>query len=778
MKKPERELPHPLKPTAPLAKASDPPPPAEKRGPAPEWEQEVIHLRDYLEVIIRRKWLIASFLMLTFISTLIITLAMPKRYESLATLEINQNEQNITKFENLRADTPHWQSERYYGTQVALLTSSAILRRVIDQLDLADHPVIRELFFESEEPGILHLLKQRFAEKLKALKSSGKKGSPSDAVPFTEEMEIRDMLAAYLKDGLNVTTSRMNSLITVTFLSVDRRLSRDVVATLCEEFINWKMEQKLEASRRAQHFLMRQIDQAKINLEKSEEAMNRFAKQAGIVSMEGKLNSVYLELEELNTAMAEAETELIAKEAIYHQALADGPSNLNQALNSLIIADLKTEYARLRSEYEQLSITFQEGYPAVQSVKARMQSIESRIAAEERKIFQSMKSDYLTVREKVARLKSRVEAQKGQALALNERATQYKIMAREVETNKSIYESLLGRSREIESMVGVSSSNISIVSQASMPILPAKPNVKLNLLLAIAVGVLGGIGLAFFLEYFTDTVTDPDEISDRFRIPILGIVPLVKEGDFPPEKTAFHNARAPLSEALRTTRVSLQLAGSASHVRSILITSNHPGEGKTTLTSNLALTFARAGEKVVVVDADMRKPRIHKVFNDKGLTSLPGLSNFLAGLAAKGIIHRDGIENLYYIPAGPIPPNPVELLASERFVKLLRFLESRFDRVIVDAPPHQGFADVLVLSQCVGGVVLTASMGEIRRAELRQFKKSVLNTQGTILGCIINKVDITRRYGYQSYYQYYNYYTYTDEGTKPKPKRLTHRHSA
>ncbi|MBL0713470.1 MAG: CpsD/CapB family tyrosine-protein kinase, partial [Desulfosarcina sp.] len=276
----------------------------------------------------------------------------------------------------------------------------------------------------------------------------------------------------------------------------------------------------------------------------------------------------------------------------------------------------------------------------------------------------------------------------------------------------------------------------------------------------------------FFLEYFTDAVTNPDEISDRFQIPILGIVPLVKEGDYPPEKTFLKNARAPLAEALRTTRVSLQLAGCATHVRSILITSNHPGEGKTTLISNLAFTFAKAGEKVVVVDADMRKPRIHKIFSDSDLNSLPGLSSFLAGLVTKGFIHHNGIENLYYIPAGPIPPNPEELLASRRFEKLMRFLESKFDRVLVDAPPHQGFADVLVLSQCVGGVVLTASMGEIKRQELRHFKKSVLNTRGTILGCIINKVDITRRYGYQSYYKYYHYYSYGEKGAGRKPKRL------
>ena len=769
---PQNELRHPIQSHDRLTPSNNQLPSPGTGGPLPEWEQEEIHLRDYLEVLIRRKWLITSFLVLTFISTLILTLAQSKRYESFATLEINQAEQNITKFEDLLSETPHWLSERYYETQVSLLMNPALLGRVSDRLELVQHPIVRAVLFDTDDPGVLRLLKQWIVARLKALIPADRQANRDENALFSEEMETRDMLREYLEEGLEVSSSRMNSLITVTFLSEDRHLSRDVVKALCEEFINWKMEQKLEASQRAQLFLLRQIDQAKINLEKAEEAMNRFAKKAGIVSMEGKLNSVYLELEEMNAALAAAETELIAKEVAYNQALADGPSNLSQVLASPIVADLKTEYARLQSEYEQLSVTFQDGYPAVQSVKARLQSVAERIAAEEHKILLGLKNEYLTVKDKAARLKARVETQKQRALNLNERATQFKIMAREVETNKNIYESLLQRSREIESMVGVSSSNINIVSPASISILPSKPNVKLNLLLAIAVGVLGGIGLAFFLEYFTDSVTNPDEISDRFQIPILGIVPLVKDGDFPPEKTFLLNERAPLSEALRTTRVSLQLSGSAAHVRSILITSNHPGEGKTTLTSNLALTFARAGERVVVVDADMRKPRIHKVFSDSELNSLPGLSSFLAGLVTKGIIRQNGIENLYFIPAGPIPPNPVELLASKRFEKLMQFLESRFDRVIVDAPPHQGFADVLVLSQNVGGVVLAASMGEIKRAELRHFKKSVLNTRGTILGCIINKVDMTRRYGYQSYYKYYHYYRYAEDSNRTKPRRL------
>ena len=298
-----------------------------------------------------------------------------------------------------------------------------------------------------------------------------------------------------------------------------------------------------------------------------------------------------------------------------------------------------------------------------------------------------------------------------------------------------------------------------MVDAASLPLFPSKPNVKRNMLLAMVLGLMGGIGLAFFLEYFTDRVANPDEISDRFQIPILGVAPLAKNGNCQLEKAFFGDPRSPFAEAMRTTRVSLQLSGAGDKSKSFVLTSTRPGEGKTTLASNLGLTFAGAGEKVVVVDADMRRPRIHKVFNTSDTKMNDwGLSSYLAGAKGDNLLQSNGVGNLRLVTSGPIPPNPVELLASNRFARLIRTLEKRFDRVIVDGPPFQGFADILVLCQHVGGVVLVSSMGETTRESLRHFKKSMMNVNGHILGCIINKVDLTKRYGHQSYYKYYDYY--------------------
>ena len=357
-------------------------------------------------------------------------------------------------------------------------------------------------------------------------------------------------------------------------------------------------------------------------------------------------------------------------------------------------------------------------------------------------------------------------------LDLNDRATQYSIMAREVDTNKVIYQSLLQRAKEIESMAGVSSSNIQIVNRADLPLLAVKPNVKLNLLLSIIIGLLGGIGCAFLAEYFADAVTNPSEISDRFQIPLLGTIPQAKPDEHGLEISFLHHPWAPFSEAIRSSRVAVQLSGSGNHSKCFLITSTLPSEGKTTLAVNLALSFAAAGEKTVLIDADLRKPRLHEVFDLKHRVNGNGLSSFLADVTNKLKTFNKYHENLKVILSGPVPPNPAELLASKRFKFLLEELLSRCDRIILDGPPHIGFADTLILSRCVGGIVLVSSIGETSREAIGQFKKSITNVNGTILGCIVNKVDYNRKYGYGGYYrsyQKYNSYGLENLGEKQLP---------
>jgi len=733
-------------------------PSTELRGAIPGWEDgEEIHLRDYLDVLVRRKWLIICILALSFITTLIFTLSSTKIYKATTTIEVTQATPQVTKFEAVVA--AEVQAREFYETQVALLRSQALIGRVIEKLNLMTNPIVVAILFGESNPGI----SARIKELIKSFLPQDRE--LANHALLTEETLRRQALFEYISENLEAKPSRKSMLITVSFSSPSRKLSQKFVNTLVQEFITWKMDQKLEASQIARDFLMKQIDRAKISLEKAEEELNHFAKQAGIVSLDARLNSIYRQLEELNSSLAAAESDLIGKNAVYRQAVKDGPSYLPQVLASPVIASLKDQYAQLRSEFEELTTTFHAGYPKVKTLEARMLTIAGRIKNEEEKIFQSIKNQYQTAMQKAEAMQARVERQKQLAMDLNERATQYTIMSREVGTNKAIYQSLLQRAKEIESMVGVSSSNIHIIDRALLPIFPFKPNVKLNLLLAIVVGFLAGLGCAFLVEYFADTITNPDQIADRFQIPILGVVPLTKSNDHPLEKIFIADPRAPLSEAIRTSKVSIQLSGAATHSKSFLITSTTPAEGKTTLAVNLAMSFAVAGEKVVLIDSDLRKPRIHKIFGIKNGGNGHGLSSFLAGVSDRMNLCWTETENLRIIPSGPIPPNPVELLASKRFKKLLDKLSEKYDRIILDGPPHHGFADILVLSQQVGGIVLVSSIGETSLEGLRHFKKGINNVNGVILGCIVNKVNTAKRYGYRSYYKYYQAYDYESADT-------------
>ena len=718
----------------------------------PEWQEtEEIQLRDYLEVILRRKWLILTVLALVFLSTLIYTLATTRIYEATGVIEVSQENPRVTSFQEVMGS--EIQAREFYETQVELLGSRAMIDRVIDKLDLFSHPVIRKAVFGEGDTGVLAQLLDRLKAKLRSLLSRHQQTEVS------EEVTTQQKIAEYLSKNLSVTPSRKSMLINVAFRSPDRRFSQAVVNALIEDYINWKMELKVEASGVARDYLMMQMDRAKINLEKAEERLNDFAKHAGIVSLDARLNSIYRHLEELNSTFAEAEANMIAKEAAYKQALKEGHANLPQVMSSDLIASLKNQYAELSASYEELKTTFQDDYPKVKMLKARMDNIAALIADQEESIFLSIANEYESAKNVVSAMEKRIAHQKELVLDLNDRATQYSIMQREVETNEAIYQSLLQRAKEIESMSGISASNIQIVNRASLPLQAVKPNVRLNLLLSVVLGILGGMGCAFLAEYFSDTLTHPGEITEYFNIPLLGTIPHAKADKNKLESAFLHHPRSAFSEAIRSARVSVQLSGSGSRSKCFLVTSTLPSEGKTTLAINLALSFAAAGEKTVIIDVDLRKPRLHEVFDLTQKVNGNGVTHFLAGVTGKIKVFNVFDKQLSIIASGPVPPNPAELLASSRFRHLLNDLSSRYDRIILDGPPHIGFADTLILSKQVGGIVLVSSVGESSREAIGQFKKSITNINGVVLGCIVNKVDFSRNYGYSGYYKAYHAYT-------------------
>ena len=429
-------LPNNLTPTGgPLAAADSYLPSTELKKVIPQSTDDEIQIRDLIDVLIRRKWLVASILSFVFISTLIFTLASTRIYKATAVIEVTRQAPKVTKFEELIAS--ELQTREYYETQVELLGSQPLAERVIDRMRLNEHPAVRGIVFDG---GKKNFISKNIKALIAWLRGSDASGKTSQ---ITQETLNHQKLLKFLKKNLGVHSKRNAMLIDLTFTASDRKLSQNIINTLADEFVSWKMETKLESSKLARVFLMKQINRAKIALEKSDEQLNTFSQNSGIVSLDSKLNSVYSKLEKLNQGVADAEAALVAKEALYHQAQTSDPANLPHVQASKVIGDLKADYARLRSEYEYLTVTFHDDYPQVKALKARMSSIRKRINIEEQRIFRGIKNDYQTALKRQKTMQKKLKEQKQSALELNERATQYKIMLREVETNKAIYQSLL-----------------------------------------------------------------------------------------------------------------------------------------------------------------------------------------------------------------------------------------------------------------------------------------------------------------------------------------------
>ncbi len=373
----------------------------EFQKPFYHWQEtEEIQLRDYLEVITRRKWLILTVLTLVFLSTLIFTLAVTRIYEASAVIEVSQETPHVTTFQEVLGS--EIQAREFYETQVELLRSKAMIHRVIENLDLVAHPVIRKMVFNDGKSGMF----QRIGRAFKSLAGSVSPGQAQPAVP--EDIAAHQEVTEYLSENLTVTPSRKSMLIDVAFRSPDRRLSKSVVNTIVEDFIRWKMELKVEASGIARDFLMMQMDRAKIN--KAEERLNEFAKHAGIVSLDARVNSIYRHLEELNSTFAAAEANMITKAATYQQAVKDGHANLPRVLESDLIASLKDKYADLNASYEELKATFHDDYPKVKTLKARMDSIAALIEAQEKGIFLSIENEYESAQKIVSAMEKRIGA--------------------------------------------------------------------------------------------------------------------------------------------------------------------------------------------------------------------------------------------------------------------------------------------------------------------------------------------------------------------------------
>ena len=728
-------------------------PSVEVREVVPEFHDE-IDLRDLLDVLIRRKWAVVTVLLFIFFSVALVTFSMTPQFKARSSLKVSAQSANLTKFDSLESGA--LKTMEFQQTQVKLLQSEQLAIRVIDLLELTENKVFNPQAGvkpgESNSKGVFASLKN-------FVRADESKDTLSLLSEDAQQQILYDTILNSFKGRFKVSPVRNSELIELTFETSDPVLSAEITNSAMEEFINMHMDGNIKASQDASRFLDKQILAAQMKLEKSEIALQKFARKIGIVSLNPKLNMVLRQMEELNDALAKAGAERIRMEARYEQTQGENAKDFTRVLDSQLIQNLKNQHAILKAEYEDLSTTFKPGYPKMVQLKARMDDLVQRFQEEKAVIINSIKNDYETALKTEEYLQERAEIQKERSLDLEQKATQYKIYEREVESSKSIYNSLLQRSKEIEATVGAAVTNIQIVDTARPPLYPYKPRVALNLLLGIVLGLFAGIGTAFLLEYFDNTIKNPDEMADRFHIPVLGLIPYDKDAVDDRKAMAlkfFNDPRSPVAEAFRTTMTSVRLSVADDPPKSMLFTSILPGAGKSSLSSNSCLSYLAEDETCLLIDADLRKPSLHRIFKngEKG----KGLSSVLSGMCKlSDVVTKTEFDGLDFISSGPLPPNPAELLSSKRMRQLLSVATSKYDRVIVDGPPYQGFAEILVLANMVDGVILVSVEGDTPREGVKHFRKSLTNVGGRILGAIINKSGKKKGFGSYGGYKYYAY---------------------
>jgi capsular exopolysaccharide synthesis family protein len=681
-----------------------------------------INIATIWRIISEWRWLILALTAVGIAGAVVATLLTTPIYRASATLEVSPPESEI--MEDGRTSRMQMQIDRsYLATQYGLLASRSLAQRVAQDMNLASNP----------------LFAPAGADRAQRLRSA----------------------TGTLVGGFKVEPVKDSRLIKITFSSPDPGLAATVTNSFADNFINANLERRYEASSYARSFLERQIANVKTELEKSERQLVAYAQRQQIISTAATpttgspSDSASLQgatLVSLNEALAQAQTRRIAAEQAYRQAVSSGTSAEVVAGTSA----LRQQRAGLQAEYEEKLKTFRPEYPDMQRLRARIAATDEQIGLERSTVAggraNTLLADYRAAANAERTIAGRVDQLKGDVLNLRGRSIQYNILQREVDTNRSLYEALLQRYKEIGVAGGVGKNLVSVVDRAEVPGSPYKPDLMINLLVGLAVGLLAGLGSALVLEILNDTIKSPDDVRTKLDLASLGVIPKKQTQESLSEE--LKDQTSPVSEAYFSLRTSLQFTTDNGAPKTLLITSSRAAEGKSSTTLALAQNFARLGNSVLLVDADLRKPAFVT-----GSEKEEGLSKLLTNHdALTDHVLKTQHENLSLLPCGPLPPNPAELLASPRLKAILAEASAQYDMVIVDGPPVLGLADAPLLGAACRGTLMVIESGKTRtRAAVDAINR--LKASGShIVGAVLTKYrHRTHGYGYGYSYEPYKY---------------------
>ena len=717
------------------------------------------HPTDYLRILYKRRWVAVPAFLLVFVSGALETIRAVPIYEARTQLLIERDNRRATSIDAALQDpNSGYYDDGFYLTQYRIIQSRSMALRTIEALDKKGPPerVPTSSGFSFSLTGLFNGAISSVTG-LFAPKTAPSPPATQAETATAEETAAQAAKVGRFLSGLSVVGIRMSSLVDLSFRSPDPEYAARAVNELANQYRLRNLDTRSLASKEANDFLSEQLAEQRKKLEDSEAALLRYRESHNAASVDDRQNIVVQKLTELNAQVTRAKIERLDKQAVYNQLESVRQSGGSIETVPLVLANevvqkLRIEIAGLEERRAQMAAQYGPNWPPMKELATSIGSARQRLAIEIDAVLGSVRNDYLAAQAKENSLIGALEAQKGEAQGLDRKSVEYAALERDAAGNRQLYENLMQRTKETGVSGQFRSSNIEIVDPAEQPRWPVLPNVQRDLSVAIFMGLVLAIGLVLGFEYFDSRIKSPDEIKTHLGLPFLGLVPSipVKSGeavllsgpDVPPH----------FAEAIKAIRTAVVFSSADEGARSIVVTSTAPGEGKTLVSSNLAAALAQADQRTLIIDCDMRRPRIHDVF---GGAQDPGVSNVLVGTSELAdVIRKTASPNLSVMPAGHIPPNPAELLGSPRFKELIRKLRSQFDWIIIDAPPVMAVTDAAIIGNNVTGVVFVVGAEMTSRRHAAVAIEQLAAAKSHFIGAVLNRANVQRHgYYYSTYYR-------------------------
>jgi polysaccharide biosynthesis transport protein len=715
------------------------------------------HVTDYIRTFYKRRWTALTALLVVFLTGAIHSLRTTPIYEASAPLLIEQQARKVTSLDTALSQKDY-QDYDFLPTELRILQSRALAKRTVQALGVHATPAAAST--EQGSGGIGSVIADARAAVSQAVKSMIGAPTRIEPPPANETSAEAAAISGFL-GGLTVTPLRNTRVVNVAYRSSDPEFAARAVNTLAAEYIKQSIELRLASSQEANDWLGVQLEDQRKKVEQTESALQHYRETHSAVATEDKRDIVVQRLADLNAAVTKAKTDRIDREAEYNRVLALKEDK--QALDAFpaimanpYVQQLKTEIASLQKQQAQLSARYGERHPEMLNATTQLRTAEAKLQIEIERIVESVRGDFITAQAREKSLTAALESQKGEALASNRRGIEYGVLEREAVSNRQLYENLMQRTKESTVSGGFKSTNIQLIDRAEVPRSPILPQTSRDLLSALLLGCVIAVALVFGFERLDNRIKSPEEIKAYLKVPFLGLVPSIKDKG----TSQLLSAGTPpgFSEAIRAIRTAVIFSSPDEKSRSVLVTSTSPHEGKTLVASNLAVALAQAGQRTLVIDSDMRRPRMHEVFE---YAQEPGLSNVLVGDGDLGTaIRKTNIPHLSFMPAGHIPPNPAELLGSKRCDALLKGLAERFDWVIIDAPPVMAVTDAAVVAHQAGGVLFVIGSEMTARTAAAAAIAQLATAHGRLIGAVLNGVDLQRHSYYYAPYHRKDYAAY------------------